>query len=343
MNPVTLPPEIREYLCVDAFMRTLVDARALKTALEVGLVDGLAASPTVPAEAFARAEPGVRFLLDLLRAGGVIEQGAGTVGLTEPFRQALRYRDLLEAKLDFANLIAVDFVDRFTDLVVNPGRFMRESRLLELFDYGRCFEPTEENLQHTRRWMRLTTALTRYEAQTPLALHDFSVHQRMLDIGGNSGEFALWACRVQAGLRATVVDLPVVCEVGREHVAAHPEAGRIEFVPGNALADPLPGGFDLVTFKSILHDWPEEAAARFIERADECLNPGGAVLIFERGPIRIEASPPYSLLPMLLFFRSFRGPEGYVRKLEGMGYREIRVEEVMLETPFFLVMGRKPD
>lgn len=326
-----------EYLCVDEFLRTMIDARAVKTALELGLVDRLAAGEA------ASAGNGMAFLLSLLRANGVVEERDGKVGLTDRFGLALRYRDLLEAKLEFADLVVPDVLARFTDLIVDPGRFMRESRLLDLFNYGRCFEATPENVHHTRRWMKLTTALTRHEAGVVLAMHDFAGCGRMLDIGGNSGEFPLRVCKAHAGLRATVADLPVVCQIGREHVGGHAEAGRIEFVAGNALADPLPAGFDLVTFKSVLHDWPEEGARRFLRRADECLRPGGTVLIFERGPIEIgETSPPYSLLPMLLFFRSFRGPDAYVRQLGEMGYEEACVRHVELETPFFMVTARKP-
>jgi hypothetical protein len=337
-----MKPAGAEYLVVDEFLRTLIEARALETAMELGLVERLLAGPGMGIDEVGRAQAGVQFLLQLLRAGGVVQQRGDRLQLTGRFQMALRYRDLLEAKLEFARIVTADLLERFPDLVVDPDRFMRNSRLLELFDYSRCFEPTEQNLRHTRRWMRLTTALTRYEAGVMLGLHDFSSHVRMLDIGGNSGELALRICQAHPGIRATVADLPVVCRIGQEHVREHLESGRIAFHPGDALADQLPGGFDIVTFKSILHDWPEEAARRFLGRAGECLAPGGMVLIFERGPIVIgEAPPPYSLLPILLFFRSFRGPALYVQCLEELGYLEVQVRPVQLETPFFMVAGRK--
>src|SRR6267378_1789217 len=105
--------------------------------------------------------------------------------------------------------------------------------------------------------MRITTSLTRYEARACLRHHDFGRYARMLDIGGNSGEFALEICKAHPSVQATVVDLPVVCDIGREHVRREPEATRITFVEANALEDRLPEGFDVVTFKSMLHDWPD--------------------------------------------------------------------------------------
>ena len=131
--------------------------------------------------------------------------------------------------------------------------------------------------------MRITTCLTKYEAQVCLRHHPFDSHARILDIGGNSGEFALRICREHPRILATVFDLPLVCEVGRKHVSPEPESDRITFVKGNALEDDLPGDFDPVIFKSVLHDWPEEAARRLLGRASRALKPSEARCSFLSG------------------------------------------------------------
>ena len=202
--------------------------------------------------------------------------------------------------------------------------------------------PPPNNRARTRRWTRLTTALTRYEARVAIANHDFSAHQRILDIGGNTGEFALQICKAHPHLLATVFDLPVVCQIGREHLAPEPESSRISFLAGDALRDKLPGGFDLVIFKSMLHDWPESAARHLLSQATQTLLPGGTLLIFERGPIEIgRNSLPYSMIPMLLFFRAFHSPRPYLEQLTTLGYANIQVRRIDLDTPFSLVTATK--
>ena len=187
---------------------------------------------------------------------------------------------------------------------------------------------------------RITTALTRYEAPVCLTHHDCGRYQCMLDIGGNSGEFALPVCRKHGAIKATVFDLPVVCDIGAEHLRQEPEADRITFIRGNALTDPLPMGFDLVTFKSMLHDWPEREARRLILQGTRSLVPGATLLIFERGRLELsERTPPYSMLPLLLFSRAFRSPDIYVDQLRELGFQNIGVQQVDLETPFCLVTG----
>lgn len=346
--PMAHDPRGPEYdhLCVDEFLKSAVAARALASALELGVIDYLRARPTAEREALCTDlridRGGLGLLCDLLSASGVCEESKGRLRLSAAFRRALEYRDLLEAKLDFAELALSDFMGGLTTLIMAPDQFRRRSRLFRLFDYGRCYEASPENEALTRRWMRITTALTRYEAAACVARHDFGRHRRLLDIGGNSGEFALQVCRRFPELQATVFDLPLVCQIGREHLRREPEAARIAFVSGNALADPLPGGFDLVTFKSVLHDWPDREARELLLRANHSLEAGGTLLIFERGPFDIgEGSVPYSLIPFLLFFRSFRPPVWYKTQLESMGFREVTIQRIDLEMPFFLVAGVK--
>ncbi len=336
-----------EFLIVDEFLRGFAEARALKTAFELGLIDRLvdhgAGSAVALAPVLGVDRQGLRFLLDLLAAAGVVQEHAGDVRLTRRFQTALRYRDLLEVKLDYAGFTITDFADLFTTLVQSGGGFMGKARLFELFDYRRCFDPSIDNYRRTRLWMRITSTLTRYEAGPCLDAYDAGRHRRMLDIGGNSGEFALQFCRRHAALRATVFDLPLVCELGLDHVLAQPEHTRIAFMPGDLRQQPVPAGCDLITFKSMLHDWPAQDARQFIDKAARSLTPGGTLLIYERAALQFGATPPpMSMLPNLLFFRSYRPANDYLEQLIGLGFLDIREQSIDLDSRFHLITARKP-
>jgi SAM-dependent methyltransferase len=334
-------------LCVDSFIKTAFDARALATAFEIGLVDFMLQTGRAEIDSLAKrwsaGLQAMRLLVSLLAENRVVEEHDGRISLTDEFLNALRFRDLLQLKVQMANFAAHDFLDYFSDLICRPDHFGQKSNFRRLFDYGRCFEHTKENYERTKRWMWITTTLTKYEALGCLAHHDFSRYGRMLDIGGNSGEFVLRICRKHPEIHATVFDLPLVCDIGLEHIRPEPEAIRISFVKGNALNDELPGDFNLASFKSMLHDWPEKEAREFITKGAQALKPGGTLLIFERGPIEVDKGTlPYSAIPMLLFFHSFRGPSLYVEQLRALGFQNITVQRIDLEMPFFLLTGVKP-
>lgn len=336
-----------DYLRTDAFLSTLIDAQSLAAALEIGLIDRLDRGRRCRADDLADLlgceEPGLRVLIELLAANRVIEERDGAIALASDFRTALRYRDLLEAKIDFARCVAPDVLEHFAAFVRDPDGFRRHARIFDLFAYDRCFDRSSESYQRTRRWMRITTALTRYESAEVLRHCDFTHTGSLLDVGGNSGEFALRICREYPRLQATVFDLPLVCDIGREHVFSEVEADRIRFVAGSALKDALPSGFDLISFKSMLHDWPDADAKHMLASAIAALEPGGRILVFERGPVRVGSrTPPYSLIPLLLFAHSFRGPSLYAATLRAAGMCEIEVRDVELDTPFFLLTAHKP-
>ncbi|WP_413171466.1 methyltransferase [Anabaena azotica] len=338
--------QIYEYLCVDEFIDNFINAQSLKTALAIGLIDYLQQSQFCDVDTLTRElrsdRLGLELLLDMLLANQVITEKNSEISLSEKFLIALQYRDLLETKLNFANLVAPDFVNLLTFFINKPSQFMERSQIFDMFGYHRCFDYTPENYELTKRWMKITTVLTKYEAQVCLEHHDFSQYQKILDIGGNSGEFARQICAKHSNILATVFDLPLVCHIGEEYISSQPECQRINFIKGNAMTDNLPRGYDLVSFKSMLHDWPENIACQFINKAVKSLNPGGTLLIFERSPIELVGQVlSYSMLPMVLFFRSFRSPLVYESQLLADGLQNIHIESINLEMPFFLITAKK--
>jgi hypothetical protein len=48
---------------------------------------------------------------------------------------------------------------------------------------------------------------------------DLKGRKRIMDIGGGSGAYCIAAAKEHPGIRAVVLDLPVVCEVAREFIA----------------------------------------------------------------------------------------------------------------------------
>lgn len=343
------------HLRIAPFVREFLPAQALGTAFETGLVDALVEQPGTVAMLATRLGLDPRtlgVLLRILTASGVVvavdvpeaslAERAGAVALTRTFRDALEFRDLIVATIDFARLVTVDLTERLPLLLRAPEQFMRASALFDLFDYARALGVDPDDLEATRRWVRFTTTLTRYEAPLLLDLGIGQGRTRLIDVGGNSGEFARQACERDAALQATVVDLPAVCALGRTHVAGSPAAGRIAFLARDALNRPLPRG-DWVNFKSMLHDWPDPAARMLLRRGCDALPAGGMLSILERSSRVPDASlTSYAFAPMIPFLHGFRQPDWYVERLRECGLTDLRSRTVMIDSEFLVVTGVKP-
>jgi SAM-dependent methyltransferase len=348
---VIVPPMSRDrFLCVNAFLASEMDARAIKSAMELGILDKLSAGQAISRPQLAaerRISPvGLRLLIELLEANNVVTTKGALVALTPAFREALEFRDLLETRIAFSDQVWPDVHTLFTALLTDVPQFMARSKVFELFRYDRCLAVTPENMAATKAWTRFTTCLTKYEAPVMLDAVDVGAIRRFVDMGGNTGELARQVCERNAAVNATVVDLPVVCALGREHVTGQASAAvaqRIGFFPTDMRGGDLPAPADLVTFKSVLHDWPDADAVQLLERGAGLVQPGGRLAIFERAPIVLHgARLPYSMIPDLVFLHFLRLPDLYLKTLERLGFRSVTYRRVELDIGFHLIIAQRP-
>jgi SAM-dependent methyltransferase len=280
-------------------------------------------------------------MLALLEQSGVLARQEARVVLTPDFRDALAWRGLIETKLRFADLVLPDVGTLLRPFLQEGGEFLARSSVFDLFRYDRAKKMTVENLEATRRWVALTTGLTRYEAPGFLHLFSFPRGSAVLDIGGNSGELARAICAANPDARVTVFDLPLVCRIGQEHLKDAPEVSRIRFVEGDMRRDPLPGGMDMAIFKSVLHDWPEAEARQLLDAAAKALKPGGQLVIFERLPFTLDRPLAYHEISNLMFLHHLRAPDFYRARLTATGFDIAQEARIDLDMPFFLLAARK--
>ncbi len=102
----------------------------------------------------------------------------------------------------------------------------------------------------------------------------------LLDVGGGSGIYSIAWLRRHPALQAIVWDRPEVLKVASEMAQQYGVADRLECVPGNMFADPVPA-CDVCLLSNILHDWDEPECRTLVQRCASALNPGGRLLIHD--------------------------------------------------------------
>lgn len=111
---------------------------------------------------------------------------------------------------------------------------------------------------------------------------DFAPVGSLLDIGGGGAAFDIELCRRYPGLRATVYDLPHVCEFTADWIEAAGLSDRIGVCPGDFFQQAaLPGGHDAILLSMILHDWDETTNRRLLAKCLRALPSGGLMVISE--------------------------------------------------------------
>lgn len=103
----------------------------------------------------------------------------------------------------------------------------------------------------------------------------------LLDVGGGTGIYAIACLQAHPHLRASVWDRPEVLKVAREMADEHGVGDRLELVPGDMFADPVPGGPDAILLSNILHDWDVPECRTLVGRLARTLRSGGVLMVHD--------------------------------------------------------------
>lgn len=259
-------------------------AKALLSAVELGLFTELAAAPLTGAEIEARLalHPRATFdFLDTLVALGMLDRrGNGATA---------RYRNTPETAL---------YLDRSRPTYVGGLLEMANARLYrfwgDLTAALRTGKPQNE-IKHSgkpmfgelyadparlEQFMDAMTGVSMANFEAFASKFDFTPYRHMADIGGATGQLSCIVARRHAHLACTSYDLPIVTPIAAQRIAAAGVGTRVAAAPIDFLTEEFPPA-DLVTMGMILHDWNLAEKKRLIAKAYRALPDGGAFVAIE--------------------------------------------------------------
>ena len=110
---------------------------------------------------------------------------------------------------------------------------------------------------------------------------DFAGVRRLLDVGGGSGCYPIALALRHPDLRATIMDLKVVCPIAEKYIAEAGLSDRIDTLALDMFRDRWPKGYDAVFFSNIYHDWGRKRCLRLTKSSFGALPRGGRIFIHE--------------------------------------------------------------
>lgn len=107
--------------------------------------------------------------------------------------------------------------------------------------------------------------------------------RRVLDVGGNTGRWALACATHDPEVEVTLLDHPAQLALALESAAAAGVGARVKGHARDLLdhREPFPGGFDVVWMSQLLDCFPESDILALLGRAREALAPEGRVHVLE--------------------------------------------------------------
>lgn len=116
--------------------------------------------------------------------------------------------------------------------------------------------------------------------------------ERVLDLGGGPGTYAVEWARRYPSAKLTVFDRPETLRVTRKILAEKGAARHVVLREGDFTKDPLGGPYDLIWISQILHACSEEECVRVLRKARKALAPDGRVAVQEFLLEKGGTSPP---------------------------------------------------
>ncbi|MDR1776333.1 MAG: methyltransferase [Desulfovibrio sp.] len=110
---------------------------------------------------------------------------------------------------------------------------------------------------------------------------DFGDCADLLDLGGGPGAYAVHFCLKNPRLSAVIYDLPTTRPVAEKVLERFDLRGRVGFMEGDFLKDPVAGRYDVVWISQVLHAMDDADAGTLLTKAAAALKPRGRVFIQE--------------------------------------------------------------
>jgi O-methyltransferase domain len=298
------------------FLRGALMTKALAAVVDAGVPEALGHGPRPVSELHGDPDTLQRLLRALASEGVFRESEPGVFEHTESSRLLLA-----PGWSEFAHLFGGVFFEATTELDTSTSESPFEGRFGTGFWEWLAERPAERAAFDT------AMAGERDRAAERLAAFEWREGEVVVDVGGGNGALLAELIALRPGLRGVILDLP---ETVRDEAAL---GDRIEFVAGSFF-DAVPEG-DTYVLSGILHDWPDEEAARILRTIRAGAPPHARLLINESvlKPGNDEAAAKWlDLLMLVLAGGRERDEQQWRALLEDTGFHVESLENPIVAT-----------
>jgi len=143
-----------------------------------------------------------------------------------------------------------------------------------------------------------------------------------------------------------IYDLPATRSFAENTVSRFELSGKIDFIPGDYHAEPVPTGFDVAWLSHILHADGPEACTALLRKAAAALEPGGILMVQEFILDDAKDGPPFPALFSLNMLLGTEAGRSYSEsELTGMmaaaGLSDVHRLEIELPNGAGIMSSRK--
>lgn len=159
---------------------------------------------------------------------------------------------------------------------------------------------------------------------------DFSGVNKLLDVGGGSGCYAIAIANANTDMQATIMELKPVCAVTEDYITKASVSDRVDTKAVDMFREAWPEGYDAHFFANVFHDWSFETCAELAKKSYASLAPGGRICLQEMLLDEGEDNPAAPVAFSFLMTWGTKGQQFTLDELRGIlessGFKNIRAQ-----------------
>jgi hypothetical protein len=318
------------------------NAKALLSAVELGVFDALAESPAdteTLRKKLGLHERSARDFFDALVALKLLEREEGVYRNTPEtdFFLVRAKPSYVGGLLEMANARLYESWGHLTE-ALKTGKRQSENK-----EEGDLFGALYADPERLRGFLAAMSGVSAGAARAIADKFPWKDYNNFIDVGAAQGMVPVTIARAHTHLSGGGFDLPQVGPVFEAFVAANGLTDRLRFHAGDFFADALPQT-EVIIMGHILHDWDLDQKRLLLKKAYDALPPGGALIVYEALIDDDRRENAFGLLMSLNMLIETAGGFDYTGAdcqawMTEAGFRETRV--VRLVGPDSMVVGLK--
>ncbi|MCB0793947.1 MAG: methyltransferase domain-containing protein [Flavobacteriales bacterium] len=221
----------------------------------------------------------IKVLADMALTSGVLHEREGRLTLTNTGLM-LATDKMTQANMDFVGDVCYQGMWHLEE-ALEAGR---PAGLKVFGEWPTVYRALAELPQHVRRsWFEFDHFYSDHSFPPAMDIVFASAPRQIMDVGGNTGKWAISCLRRDPKVRMTVVDLPGQLVEVERNVAKAGFADRLTTVTADML-DPnsrLPEGADIIWMSQFLDCFSEDEVVAILQKARSAMGPNTSVYIME--------------------------------------------------------------
>lgn len=223
---------------------------------------------------------GVEVLLDSASSVGIVEESGGSKYIITELGEFILNDEITRINMDFVNDVCYKGMFHLEEAIKEE----KPAGLKVFGDWKTIYHSLSSLPSYVQKsWFKFDQYYSDYSFPKAVKMVMKNNPKNILDVGGNTGKWALTCVKNSDKVSVTIMDLPGQLEKAKKYIDEHGYENRVNYIEADLLdqSKPFPKGFDIIWMSQFLVCFSEEEIKGILRRACDALDNNSYLYIMD--------------------------------------------------------------